>query len=503
MVIVGLLAGLRVVLHLVLAERYGYAAEELLVLACSDRLAWGYVDVTPTTAHLTLLGRIFHGSSLFAIRIAPALAGGALVVLGASLVRRLGGGRFAVSFAALCLALSPPLLAAGSTLTTLAFAPLTALILVSVFVGLVVDERSRRGWLIGPVAAVLVGLDPRAAVFVAAALVSSLLTTPAQRRGGTPYWLGLALGAVYAGPILGWQAAHAWPAFEATALPLWNSTGALATALLAWSHVVFVPFWLAGGLALVLSPRLAAARPVGFAVWAWAFAALTFAWPVEAASFLLPVLLVGGAVHFEAVSAGRLLARLRAPAVLAVLAVGVLATPLVVPLLPIGSVPAYAAWAGPLIAWPQRLESEPTLPPRFAAMLGWKERVAIVRRVLDGVPPKERSGTALWVRDRVEAAAFDRFGSQHGLPRPVSPDGDYARWGTGLDEPKLVLAVGFAPAEIEPLFRRQCTRVVEGCASCPEARREIVIHLCTAPRAAAAVLLGELAGTLERATGIE
>lgn len=503
MVVVGLLAGLRVVLHLVLAERYGYAAEELMVLACSDRVAWGYVDVTPTTAHLTLLGRIVHGSSLFAIRIAPALAGGALVMLGALLVRRLGGGRFAVQFAALCLALSPPLLAAGSTLTALAYAPLAALALVAMLVGLAVDDRPRRGWLIGPVAAALIGLDPRATVFVAVALVASILTTSAERRGGGTYWLGWALGAVYAGPILGWQAAHDWPAFHTTAPELWDSSSTLAAALLEWSHMIFAPFWFAGGLALVLTARLAAARPAGFAVLAWAFATFQFTWPIAAASFLLPILLVAGAVHFESVTAGRFLARLRAPAVLAVLAGGLLAAPLVVPLLPTASVPAYAAWVGPLVAWPQRLESEPTLPPRFASMLGWKDRVAVVRRVLDGVPPRERSGTALWVRDRIEAAAFDRFGSRHGLPRPVSPAGDYARWGTGPEEPNLVLAVGFEPGEIQPLFRRQCTRVVEVCASCPEARRDVVVHLCTAPRAAASVLLGELAGTLERVPGIE
>jgi hypothetical protein len=61
--------------------RYGYFRDELYYLAASDHLALGYVDFAPLMAWFTHASRFVFGDSLHAIRLLPAVAFGAEVLL--------------------------------------------------------------------------------------------------------------------------------------------------------------------------------------------------------------------------------------------------------------------------------------------------------------------------------------------------------------------------------------------------------------------------------------
>src|SRR5947209_6728738 len=97
------LAAAKLLLHLLTASRYGIFRDEMYYLACSEHLAWGYVDHPPATVFIAWLIRHILGESLFAIRLLPALAGAALVWLTGKLAREMGGGRFAQALAALAI----------------------------------------------------------------------------------------------------------------------------------------------------------------------------------------------------------------------------------------------------------------------------------------------------------------------------------------------------------------------------------------------------------------
>src|SRR5215813_14447178 len=85
----------KLLLHLLTAARYGIFRDEMYYLACSQRLAWGYVDHPPMTVFLAWLARHLFGESPLAIRLLPAVAGAAMVWLTGKLAREMGGGRFA------------------------------------------------------------------------------------------------------------------------------------------------------------------------------------------------------------------------------------------------------------------------------------------------------------------------------------------------------------------------------------------------------------------------
>ena len=89
----------KLLLHLATFRGYGFFRDELYYIACSKRLAFGYVDHPPFSLILLAVERALFGDSLFAIRLLPAVAGAATMLVVGLLTRALGGGRFAQGLA--------------------------------------------------------------------------------------------------------------------------------------------------------------------------------------------------------------------------------------------------------------------------------------------------------------------------------------------------------------------------------------------------------------------
>jgi 4-amino-4-deoxy-L-arabinose transferase-like glycosyltransferase len=87
-------------LHLLTSTRYGYFRDALYYLACSEHLAFGYVDQPPLIAVLGWLARRTLGTSLPALLFWPALAGAFRIILTAVFARELGARRFGTVLAA-------------------------------------------------------------------------------------------------------------------------------------------------------------------------------------------------------------------------------------------------------------------------------------------------------------------------------------------------------------------------------------------------------------------
>ncbi|MHC5021476.1 MAG: glycosyltransferase family 39 protein, partial [Planctomycetota bacterium] len=132
--------------HLLLAGRYGFHRDELYYLAGAGRLDWGYVDYPPLTALLLRLVRLTLGDSLLAVRLLPALAGCAVVLLGAAMVRRFEGGKWAQLVTALSLTVAPVYLQFGGVWMPNVFDCLWWTIGAYVLIGLC-DLRQGRSWI--------------------------------------------------------------------------------------------------------------------------------------------------------------------------------------------------------------------------------------------------------------------------------------------------------------------------------------------------------------------
>src|SRR5437867_5529245 len=118
MALIWAIALAKFVFHVYFNNRYGYFRDEFDYMACGDHLAWGYVDQPPLIPFFTKLSRLVLGDSLRSIRIIPALATSAAIILTAKTARELGGRRFAMVLSAVAFIAVPIYLNDGSVMTT-------------------------------------------------------------------------------------------------------------------------------------------------------------------------------------------------------------------------------------------------------------------------------------------------------------------------------------------------------------------------------------------------
>ena len=83
--------------HLLTNQRYGYFRDELYFIACARQLDFGYVDLAPFSALMLRIDLMLFGTSLFALRLFPAIAGAFIVALTGALARQLRGRAWAAA----------------------------------------------------------------------------------------------------------------------------------------------------------------------------------------------------------------------------------------------------------------------------------------------------------------------------------------------------------------------------------------------------------------------
>jgi 4-amino-4-deoxy-L-arabinose transferase-like glycosyltransferase len=429
---VWLAAAATVAVHLATAGNYGVFRDEFYYLACADHLAWGYVDHPPLSIALLAVVRLLLGASVWALRLVPAILGGCLVVLAARLAWRLGGGRFAQTFAALAAAVAPQYLGifgyySMNALDLVFWSALALLVLRLEQTG------ERRLWL--PLGALLgLGLLNKLSIlFFLAGLAAALPWSPLRRhlRHREP-WLGALLAAALFVPHILWQVANDWPTREFVR----NAQAEKIAALSPWRfflaqfleiHPLNALVWL-GGLAWLCSRRGRRFRTVGI-VFLAAFAVMVFQ---RSKPYYLgpafPPLLAAGAVAIEPWLASR---RVLRGALLTLWAAGGAAlAPFVVPLLPVERFVAYQQALGIEPGTDERHEMGP-LPQFFADRFGWREMAAEVARVYHSLPASERARTLIATGNYGEAGAINHFGPALGLPRAVSQHNSFYLWGPG------------------------------------------------------------------------
>jgi hypothetical protein len=205
------IAAAYVVLMLAVSDRYGFQQDELYFLVASHHLAFGYADQPPLAVLLARTTDLF-GVNPAAIRILPALAGGAIVVLAVRLAALFGGGRAARVIAALAVAIAPVFLAAMHIGNTTPY-DLLAWTVVTVCAAMALLRDRPRWWLGAGVAAGIGVEDEYLILTLLAALVIGILVTPAHRavmKTRWP-WLGGVIALVIWLPNLVWQFASGWP----------------------------------------------------------------------------------------------------------------------------------------------------------------------------------------------------------------------------------------------------------------------------------------------------
>jgi 4-amino-4-deoxy-L-arabinose transferase-like glycosyltransferase len=193
---------------------YGFFIDEVYFIACSKRLAWGYIDQPPLSlALLSVVVKLF-GHNIFAIRVLPALSMAATVFMTGILAKRLGAGQSGMLLAALATATMSVFLIFGSFYSMNAYEPL---ILVSVvyFMVKMVQNDDPRYWLhVGILSGI--GLEMKHTfVLYGLALVLGVLISEKRKLLFNRWllWGGLACFIILL-PNLIWQYVHDFQSLE-------------------------------------------------------------------------------------------------------------------------------------------------------------------------------------------------------------------------------------------------------------------------------------------------
>jgi hypothetical protein len=433
-------AGVAIAALLLLAPAYGWHRDELYFVVAGRHPALGYVDQPPLTPLLSAGMVALLGPSPVAVRILPALAFGAIVLLAALAARDFGGSRRAQALAALVVAISA-LLAGGHLDSTATYDLLAWALVLWLAVRLLAGADPRLWLLVGLVAGI--GLENKHIIlFLGAGLAGGLLLARRWDVVRSPWaWGALGLAILIWLPNLAWQAANGFPQVEMAAAIAEDGGGdraMVAVELALFAGPLLFPVALAGAWWLLASPAARPWRALGYAaVLVFALVLLVGGKSYYAAG-VLPLLIAAGALTVDGwLARGR--TRLRGAAFGAAAAVsGVLAAVLVLPIVPpaeLGSTPI------------------PELYGESAEQIGWPELVATVEGAVADLPADERARAAIITSNYGEAGALELLGRD--LPPVHSGHNGYWDWGPPPDDRTIVVTVGWDPAE--------ATRPFEGC----------------------------------------
>jgi hypothetical protein len=439
---------LKLALHLLVNARggYGWFRDELYYIACSEHLDLGYVDQPPLSIYLLAGTRALLCDSLFAVRLLPALAGAATVLLTGLLARRLGGGRWAVALAAMGSVVSLIHLGIDAIYSMNGFDLLLWVAAAYLLVRLIQSGEAR----LWPLLGLVVGLgllNKISVLWLAAGIFAALVLTPQRKWLRTRWpWIAGLIAALLFLPYVYWNLRHGLAHLEF----MRNASGtkyaglsvlSFLTGQLRLQNPVTLPLWAAGLVFCLGARRARELRPLGI-VYLTAFVILVVNRHSKA-EYLAPgysMLFATGGVALESWCSARG-RRWLLPAYLCLLAAGLIFAPAVLPILPVSNYLRYAQALGiaPSTAEGKELAE---LPQYYADMFGWEDKAKAVARVYQALPAQDRAKCAIFGDNYGRCAAIDFFGAAYGLPKSIGCHNSYWLWGPRQYNGDLVLILG-------------------------------------------------------------
>ncbi len=437
------LGAVKLLLHLVTNQQYGFHRDELYFIVCGAQLAWGYVDQGPLVPALAALSRAIGGESLAALRFLPAIAGAFTVFATCWLARLLGGGRFSQIVAGTAVLIAPAYLRMHTMLHIPTFES-TLWTLGSLLLALLLKRNEPRLFLLlGVVCGVGILNKPTMVLFGAGLIAGLAISSEARAYFRSRYlWLGGALALPIVAPFLWWQVENGWPSAGFVEELNTNTLGripwwAFLLGQIVYLHPLSLPLWV-GGLVFLL--RSAETRRYRSLAWIWIVPFLVLVATGAKIYYLAaayPPLLAAGGVWLERSVEGATARR----AVIALLLVGgALLVPAGLPIVPLEHYPAFVRT---FTGGGTRAEELHEVINDYYDMKGWGELASAVRVVRDEVREETGSGAGVFTSNYGEASALRVFASD--LPPARSGHLSFHLWGAGVSDPEIEILVGFEP----------------------------------------------------------
>lgn len=462
---------------------YGYYRDELYYIACSEHLAFGYVDQPPLSIFILALNRWLLGDSIFALRLLPAIAAAFTVILTGLMVRQLGGGRFAQALGAIAVVAAPIQWGYSAIFSMNCFDVLLWAVGAYVTILLLKRDDPRLFVPLGVIIG-LGALNKISMLWFGSALFLGLLLTPSRKYFRTKWpWVAGIIGFLFFLPFIAWNMSNNWAHLEFIHNASTLKYGGLTyidflIGQVQLQNPLSLPLWLAG-LAFYLFSRDAKPFRLMGIIYVIAFLILFLnrTTKAEYLSSAYPMLFAAGGFSIERFVQG-IRWRWLSPVYLGILGIaGIIAVPFALPILPVETYIHYADFMGirPSTAERHQLAE---LPQFYADMFGWESKAAAVAKVYNSLSEEDKSKCAIFADNYGRCGAIDFFGKQYGLPKSIGRHNNYWLWGPREYTGELVIVLGGDLEDKQEVFEKVEIADTVSCKYCMPYENNLAIYIC-------------------------
>ncbi|WCL49643.1 glycosyltransferase family 39 protein [Leptospira sp. GIMC2001] len=424
---------------------YGIFVDEFYYLACSKRLALGYIDHPPLSIYLLSLFRI-TGDSIFILRVIPAFCAGASVYFVGELTKRLNGNNLSISLSCIAMMTVPVLQVIFGFYSMNAIEIFFVIILI--FSVLKIKENSNYWIVIGAIVGLGLFNKHTFIIYTVAILTPYLFLNFRTVIRSKTFYIGMVLSIVIFSPNLYWQYSNNLPSLE-----FYKNAHTFKNMNIGYIQIISdqilsqnpatLPLWICG---ILFCFRNKDFKFIGIA---YLILLLIFLYskssrPDRIAAFY-PILFACGAAFITKDSLKKFLLSI-------IIIVGLSLSPIGLPILPLDVLSNYVTTLGIV---PQ-LETGKTvvLPQWFADRLDWEEFHSQIQLSIDSLDESEKNETIVIGNNYGQAGSLEYY--KISLPI-ISGHNSYYLWMEELKiSPKNLIVIGDRiVGSLEPFFEEK------------------------------------------------
>ena len=442
-------SALKLVIHLYTNAFAGYGIfrDELYYLSCADRPDFGYVDQPPFSIWVLGIIRFLIGDSVFTIRLIPAFLGAGTVFITGLIVKRMSGGKLAITISSLSVIFAPIFWGMNTFYSMNSFDIFLWALAIYVIV-LILQEGKNSLWVWFGIILGIGLLNKISFLWLGFGFFIAVLLTDKRKLflTGLP-WMAAGIAMIMFLPFVLWNAAHDWAhvefirnaqMYKYSGITRWDFVSGIILIMNPANAII----WLMGLYFLFIHKTGKQFRIIGI-IFSVTFLILLISGKSKS-EYLAPAfipLFAAGGILLQRLNERKSWRWLKHVVLIPLVVSGILIAPLALPILPVDKYVIYASTLGfgPSTAEGHELGS---LPQFYADMHGWERMAKNVSIVYSQIAEEEKPYTVVYGSNYGRAGAMEYFSKKYELPDAVSPHNSFWFWADTTKEIKSIIIIG-------------------------------------------------------------
>jgi len=470
-----ILVSVKLFIHLFGNINYGFHRDELLHLAVSDHLAWGYFEFPPMIAFIGKIASAVFGYSLSGIRLFSTLAGITILLFSCLMAKEMGAKWKGILLTGICILSFLPFYRNHTLFQPVAFNQLIWTVGFYCIIRYTNSEKNKYLLLLGVVLGLGLLTKYTMLVWAFSAFIGLTISYGAQLLNNKWFYLSGIIGLIIFLPNLIWQLQNDFPLLQH--LQALKDSQLDKTDKLSYitEQLLFVNTFsvsLIGIIGLLILKPLKDYKSLGLCI----LILFITMWIVDAKAYyvfgIYPALFAAGATQIE-------LWFTKKPLLFYAISFIVFIIPVyyIPQLTPILRIEQYVDYK----------ELKPTngryeLTGDYADMFGWEEQVKLVDSVYNSLSEQEQNNSVIWAENYGEAGAVQIIGDKYGLPDPICRHGSFWSWGYGNPNASVWISLGNESGAVNHVFDSVTLIKIIKHPYAIEEENNIPLYLCRNPK---------------------